>query len=186
MQVCCDLCRFRAVWGGGTTQHRGQATRNTGGRSEYSISFLAPLNDKEGIRSLHHKIQSCWDWSGGGRGRVGLCKSPSLPACRRTVLATFLSARKGFSYCCLLCVSVLPVEFLSWFHSKAQADCPNRTRFSQGRRGLKWGRCCFLIPKQRGRKEQESKEGNRSLPAPPPRMAKRSKVTGWLRGAWRA
>lgn len=46
-------------WGSGTTQHRGQASRSTGGRSEYSMSFLAPLNHKEGIRSLHHKIQSC-------------------------------------------------------------------------------------------------------------------------------
>lgn len=62
----CDLCRFRAVWCSGTTQHRGQATRNTGGRSEYSISFLAPLNHKERIRSLHHKIQSC-------RGRGWTC-----------------------------------------------------------------------------------------------------------------
>lgn len=61
----CDLCRFRAVWCSGTTQHRGQATRNTGGRSEYSISFLAPLNHKERIRSLHHKIQSCGGRAGG-------------------------------------------------------------------------------------------------------------------------
>lgn len=42
-----------------------------GGRSEYSISFLAPLNHKERIRSLHHKIQSCR-----GRGPA-LFKSPS-------------------------------------------------------------------------------------------------------------
>lgn len=28
----CDLCRFGAVWCSGTTQHRGQATRNTGGQ----------------------------------------------------------------------------------------------------------------------------------------------------------
>lgn len=148
--------------GYGTTQHRGQATRNSGGRSEYSMSFLAPLNHKEGIRSLHHKIQRRGDWRRGRKRRGGwerLFQALGLPAvclpasmrCGWTGLETFLSARKGFSYCCLLCGAV---EFLSWFHSKSQAaSWPNETSCSWKRRDWKGGGVegglPFLIPSKR-------------------------------------
>lgn len=98
----CDLCRFRAAWCSGTTQHRGQATRNTGGRSEYSMSFLAPLNHKDRIRSPHHKIQSCCCcWEGGGRAAPAISAPSPLAAGERA--PTFLSARKDLSHCCFLC-----------------------------------------------------------------------------------